>query len=557
MPAACSGSADCEVIDFVGTIGDEGGTVDAEMGRVVLDFPPGAVSGDTDIRISRLANVGVPGVLTPTVFDFGPDGATFDEPVTVTLTYDEADLPLEVAETELFIVSSSLVSGQLAPVPGSTVDPIANTVSAPISSFSTVGIAISCLPNKVLLPWCPPVCTDPAPVYPDDPGGELDPTFGTDGTFSFDLGLAGATGVDDLLIDGQGRLLLAVEKTRMGVARILPDGEGLDPSFGVDGVSEVFFGTADNLPTAMRLRNDGRIVLLGARQPPGGGLDLQIARFLPDGALDPSFGDNGVVLDLRQGIGGIGDLATLPDGRILAIDPNARSLYQFLPDGSPDPGFAGDGLRTDPVLTARRVLRRATGRWLLAESRSIRSVSDSGVVGLNIVPPLGEGVGLVSAFEEIPGGGYLIGGTRPSGAGTSFGTAAVSRFQPGEAPGSLERDTCFGGEEGDVSSGTRLYPLGGAVRVQDMAVQADSRIVVAGAIDRGDELDLVVFRIRPDGEIDAGFGNNGIVYLDFGGDESDARIAIDAQGRIVVAGSSLVGNSFSGDRSGVVARLLP
>ena len=44
---------------------------------------------------------------------------------------------------------------------------------------------------------------------------------------------------------------------------------------------------------------------------------------------------------------------------------------------------------------------------------------------------------------------------------------------------------------------------------------------------------------------------------DSGGDEAGGSVAIDDQGRIVVAGSSRVGDPTSGDRYGVVARLLP
>jgi hypothetical protein len=42
-----------------------------------------------------------------------------------------------------------------------------------------------------------------------------------------------------------------------------------------------------------------------------------------------------------------------------------------------------------------------------------------------------------------------------------------------------------------------------------------------------------------------------------GGDEEGGSVAIDDQGRIVVAGSSRVGDPTSRDRYGVVARLMP
>jgi uncharacterized delta-60 repeat protein len=553
-------SIDQPGLDYAGTMGPAGGVISAHMGRVVLNFSPGAVSEEIDIRVSPLANVGVPGVIVPTAFDFGPDGAAFSAPVMLTLTYDEADLPGDIDEsTDLFILGTSHTTGELIPIPGSVIDPVANTVSAPISGFSTHGIAIQCLPNRVLLPWCPPICTEPAPVSPDDPGGELDLTFGTDGRFTFELGLAGATGVDDLLIDDQGRLLLAVEKTRMGVARILPDGEGFDPSFGTDGIAVLSPDEPDNTPRSIELRTDGRILLHGAQQPPGGGLYLQIARFLPDGALDPSFGQDGVMLDMRDRISLNGDLATLPDGRIFVLDSGARSLLQFLPNGAPDPSFGVDGIATDSSLfTGASVLRRATGDWLFSSNgRVIVEVDAQGDPG-RLFMNTSEGFS-VTSFHEIPGGGYVLGGSRQGGSGlnTVFRPAAA-RFQPGDEAGSLEPDICFGVDEFEIGTGVRIYNFGDSARATDSAVQADGRILLVGATtDRGDDDDLFVIRIRPDGEIDAGFGSEGIVYLDFGGDEQDGSVAIDDQGRIVVAGSSRVGNSITGDRFGVVARLLP
>jgi uncharacterized delta-60 repeat protein len=556
-------SSDQPVLDYAGTIGPAGGVISAHMGRVVLDFPPGAVSGDIHIRVSPVVNVGVPGVITPSTFDFGPDGEIFSAPVTLTLTYEEADLPDGIDEgSDLFILGTSHTTGEFVPVPGSVIDPDANTVSAPISGFSTHGIAIQCLPNRVLLPWCPPICTDPAPDSPDDPGGELDPSFGTDGLFTFELGLAGATGVDDLLIDDQGRLLLAVERTRMGVARILPDGEGLDPGFGVDGFAELSPSDPDNTPRSIALRTDGRILLHGAQQPPGGGLYLQIARFLPDGALDASFGEGGVLLELRDRVTVNGEVAMLPDGRIMVTDAGARSLFQYLPDGTPDPTFGVDGIATKPEFAARRILwRAATGGWLLATSgTAIRSATPEGGGGLlaTRIQSVGTSFGIVTGFHEIPGAGYVIGGSQQVGSGlrTAF-VAAASRFWPGE-DGVLEPDPCFGVDEGEIASGARTYPFGGSELVNGSAVQADGRILLVGATtDRDDDDDLFVIRIRPDGEVDRGFGDDGIVYLDFGGDEQNGSVAIDEQGRIVVAGSSRVGNSTTGDRFGVVARLLP
>ena len=539
------------VIDYAGTIGPDGGVIEIHNGRVKLEFSPGAVSEETHIRVSPLANVGVPGVVMPTAFDFGPDGAVFAEPVTLTLGYNQSEIPDGFDESELIVLSSSHDRAEVVEVPGATVDPDANTITATISGFSLFAVAIpNCTIEGGLLPWCPPRCEIPAPTFPDDPGGDIDTSFGDAGKFSFELGLASSTGCCDLLIDDEGRLLLGASELRMSVIRVLPDGEGLDTSFGDDGVALVWTENEDSAAIAIAQRPDGRILLHGVRQPPGGGLDLMLALFTEDGTLDSSFGDDGVVLDLRQANFGRGRMATLPNGGVLVTDGTTRTIQQFLFDGSPDPTFGTDGVATeDPEFAAVPIVRRATGDWLLGLGTGIRVVDAQGAPGIfyaNAGPD-----GSAVSIQEIAGGRYVMGGRTAALIGDPVDVWAA-RFRPGDEQGSLESDPCF------AVNGARLYDFGGNELATDSAVQSDDRILVVGATgDRGDDDDLFVVRIRPDGEVDAGFGTDGIVYIDFGGDEEGGSIAIDDQGRIVVAGSSRVGDQISGDRYGVVTRLMP
>jgi uncharacterized delta-60 repeat protein len=543
-------SRDGPVIDYAATVGPEGGVVEIHNGRVKLEFSPGALSEETHIRVSPLTNIGVPGMVTPTAFDFGPDGSVFAEPVTLTLGYNQSEIPDGVDESGLIMLASSHDSAEMVPVPGSTVDPVANTISATISGFTVFGMAIPNCTIEGPLPWCPPRCEIPAPTFPDDPGGDIDTTFGDAGKFSFELGFASSTGCCDLLIDDAGRLLLGASALRMSVIRVLPDGEGLDTSFGDDGVALVWTENEDSAAVSIAQRTDGRILLHGVRQPPGGGLDLMLARFMEDGTLDSSFGDEGVLLDLRQGNWGNGRVATLPDGGVLVTDAVTRMIQQFLSDGSPDPAFGTDGVAVAmPEFAAVPIVRRATGDWLLGGGTGVRVVGAQGAAGIlyaNAGP-----AGSPGSFQEIAGGRYVMGARTPALIGDPA-DVWVARFRPGDEPGSLESDPCFAG------NGAGVYDFGGNELGVDTAVQSDGRILVAGATgDRGDDDDLFVVRIRPDGEIDAEFGTDGIVYIDFGGDEAGGSVAIDDQGRIVVAGSSRVGDPISGDRYGVIARLLP
>lgn len=72
-------------------------------------------------------------------FDFGPDGATFDPPITITLNYDPASIPEGVAEEDLFIAFYNVPTGQWVTLP-STVDTEDNTVTVEVSGFTMFAI---------------------------------------------------------------------------------------------------------------------------------------------------------------------------------------------------------------------------------------------------------------------------------------------------------------------------------------------------------------------------------------------------------------------------------
>ncbi len=88
-------------------------------------------------------------------------------------------------------------------------------------------------------------------------------------------------------------------------------------------------------------------------------------------------------------------------------------------------------------------------------------------------------------------------------------------------------------------------------RVSKIALQPDGKIAFAGGIRNasGTQSDLFFGRVNVDGDLDQGFGANGTIIMDMGGDnESVAGIGIDANGRILFAGTS--------DQIGVYEHLL-
>ena len=70
------------------------------------------------------------------VYDFGPDKATFDLPITLTFTYDESLIPEGVAEGNLVIAMWDEEAGEWVELQDITVDPETNTITAKVSHFT-------------------------------------------------------------------------------------------------------------------------------------------------------------------------------------------------------------------------------------------------------------------------------------------------------------------------------------------------------------------------------------------------------------------------------------
>src|SRR4051794_20420450 len=126
-------------------------------------------------------------------------------------------------------------------------------------------------------------------------------------------------------------------------------------------------------------------------------------------------------------------------------------------------------------------------------------------------------------------------------------------------------DTSFGGN----GTGTTTADFGGnrGDFANTVAIQPDGKIVVAGRrdnfsiVDFGDHGDFAIARFNADGTLDKSFSGDGKQTLDFTGygDQQANALAIQPDGRIIVAGVDEVHSVFNGldnDEDFAVARLL-
>lgn len=270
-----------------------------------------------------------------------------------------------------------------------------------------------------------------------------------------------------------------------------------DEDFGGDGVVSSDFPVGkDNVIQGMGLQADGKVVAVGFSFN-GSDDDIALARYLPDGSLDPAFdGDGWLLTDLFGG--GSNEearaMVVQKDGKILVAGYTDGGedldflLVRYNPDGSLDMDFDGDGWRVSDFYGSHE---SANGLTLQADGK------------------------------------LLVAGYTYQDTDADF---AIARYHP---DGSL--DTSFGGV-----GWVRLDFAGGKDMAKGVAVQADGRIVVVGEAEVGvDSADFALARFNPEGSLDATFDGDGWLLTDLEGNYDIGKaLVVQPEGKIVVSGDS-------------------
>nr|WP_320010235.1 delta-60 repeat domain-containing protein [uncultured Desulfobulbus sp.] len=185
-----------------------------------------------------------------------------------------------------------------------------------------------------------------------DQNGQLDPSFNQEGYVLNSL----VAGDDEALALGQlsdGRLVIGGytfngNDRDFALACYSPDGK-LDKDFGYNGATLHAIGNGDEEITALAVDTADRIVVVGASQGTSGKI-LIAARYLKNGRLDRSFGEEGLVLlGVGEDANGEGILLR-KDGKILlsgsCVEQNKQSaiLVGLKSDGSLDTDFGQQGV---------------------------------------------------------------------------------------------------------------------------------------------------------------------------------------------------------------------
>ncbi len=265
----------------------------------------------------------------------------------------------------------------------------------------------------------------------------------------------------------------------------------LDQTFGLGGFVSTDFGDSEPA-TDVAVQPDGRIVAVG-----GATGEFSVARYNPSGSLDPSFGGGDGLVTTGFGAPDTATaVAIQPDGKIVVAgateagpSPRNLALVRYNADGSPDPGFNGTGL--------------------LFTDLGGDDVATDVVLGPN---------GAITA----------VGGTATGPGAANF---AFARYQ---ADGSPDNSFDFDGQ--------RTINFGALDFATDAELQPDGRIVAAGASVSGNSSEIALTRLTPGGAPDPSLLGTGLVLTQIGNGAEAEGVAVQPDGRIVVAGAGGAGD---------------
>jgi uncharacterized delta-60 repeat protein len=412
--------------------------------------------------------------------------------------------------------------------------------------------------------------------------GSLDPTFGSGGIVTTNLSPNGIA--SDVLIEQGTNKILAVGRDvvsnnmQWSILRFHPDGS-IDTGYG-NGGKVVLFGPASSHSAQDGVLDSFNRLLVTGWAKNGTHFDFTVVRLnAADGSLDSLFGGDGIV-QTPIGTGKAQDFSyavtTDPtNGKIVVAgsSPKGKStqvaVVRYLPDGTLDTTFDGDGVRTDDISPQNDEVRRGgvivqtDGKVILAGSKGTfgqTGFNEWLIARYNVD---GSNDGSFGSNGKVLGafGGLIhqrVWGLALQGDGKLIASGRAKPSAGGEYHTLVARyllegapDPSFDGDGWNVT--TALVENQGF----RCALQADGKVVVAGNYETGGAnlYDLVVTRFATDGTLDAAFDGDGRSELAGipGNDEFGEGIAIDLDGKIVAGG-------FSAGPSGqlvILARWIP
>ncbi|MFN0140088.1 MAG: FG-GAP-like repeat-containing protein [Pyrinomonadaceae bacterium] len=411
--------------------------------------------------------------------------------------------------------------------------------------------------------------------------GALDTGFGTGG-------VASSSGSHFAAIALQGSNIVAVGGGFNGTFISRIDQSGAIISFR----TEPFVGGKHDQARDVAVQTDGKIVAVGVSDSVA-----SVARLLPDGTLDDTFGTGGI-LALSDRLSEANAVGIQPDGKILLAGTYSENslirgslfVVRLNANGRFDSTFGTGGkviipnvflsffigydlkLQTDgKIVIAGSSLRRVDeGNFdydMMAARLNADGTRDSGF-GNNGVFSYANGTAQAPSVEQVkaisilPNGKIILAGTHllrlnaDSSIDTTFSPTPVPLNFPatdiklqtdgkmilsGSVSGNFtlaryanaSLDATFG------AGGIATLDFGGTDVANAVYIEPNNNVLAGGStLGSNSRKNFALARFKPNGSPDPNFGMGGKVVTDFGGDAEIFRLARQNNGKIVAAGSA-------------------
>ncbi|HYV93476.1 MAG TPA: T9SS type A sorting domain-containing protein [Chitinophagales bacterium] len=331
----------------------------------------------------------------------------------------------------------------------------------------------------------------------------------------------------------------------------------LDPSFGTGGIVTADFESLGEIGFSVAIQNDGKIVVAGESYN-GTDPDFILARYNNDGTVDSTFSSDGEVsTDFGSGEDVGYSVAIQSDDKIVVAGYTYNgtnydfALVRYNSDGSLDVTFDSDGKVTMAIGSGDdvgvSVAIQSDGKIVVA------GFSDNGVnYDFALVRYNSDGV-LDNTFDSDGKVTTSIGSFDDSGISCTIQSdgkivVAGESFNGSNSDFALARYNSDGTLDNTFDSDGKVTTAIGSDYdgAHSVAIQADGKIVVAGRSYIGSDNDFALARYNSDGALDNTFDSDGKVTTAIGSDDDGGySVAIQGNGKIVAAGYSI--NNYSPD----------
>ncbi len=331
------------------------------------------------------------------------------------------------------------------------------------------------------------------------------------------------------------------------LSRFLPNGTE-DNSFGENGTLFTDYGTSLTYHKTILIQNDDKIIVSGTTS----GGDYFMAKHLPNGALDTTFGNNGIVItDIEEDA--LAHSFLQNDGKIILVGVSETNSYynismvRYLTNGVLDTTFGNNGVVITDIggeyfKTFSGFLEDNGTIYLLVKydwaSDSILQIlryAENGDLDLsfgdNGILPIANGINYYSGAIALQNEGKIL----VAYADPQYNIYKLKQYFPN---GNL--DTSYG-NSGEVDIDIDDFVP------EKFLFQSDNSVVIYGRIMEFEGSRFCLTRYFSDGGLDTSFGENGVTTHSF---ESSDAIFQD-NGKILGMGNTYW---YSGDKNFYMAR---